>query len=175
MAAAGKQNIFEVAVVLGDPRLPDATKVDNRYSREDLEAVERLQAALDELSGYRLAYLDNHATLPADLQSLPCAFVLNLCDTGYRNVQAQELHIPAYLEMLGLPYSGAPPLAIAACYDKALVRAVAATLGIPVPEETVWRAREPAPAEEAEACRTCSSARRRRRRAESIRDRSRSP
>ncbi|MDR4484607.1 MAG: hypothetical protein R3B95_15580 [Nitrospirales bacterium] len=48
---------------------------------------------------------------------------------------AQELHIPAYLEMLGIPYTGAPPSAMVICFDKAIVRLVAQAHGIPVPCE----------------------------------------
>ena len=50
---------------------------------------------------------------------------MSFCDTGFRNVPAQELNIPAYLEMLGIPYTGAPPSAMVICFDKAIVRLVA--------------------------------------------------
>jgi D-alanine-D-alanine ligase len=50
-------------------------------------------------------------------------------------VAQHELHVPAYLELLGVPYTGAPPAAIATCYDKEIVRLVAAGHGIAVPRE----------------------------------------
>lgn len=129
----------EVTVILGDPRLPDTTKVGGHFAQEDIEAVRRLRSAFEQLSQYQFTYLNNHKTLLEELRSRTPPFVLNFCDTGYQNVQSQELHVPAYLEILGIPYSGAPPAAIAACYDKALVRAVAASLGIPVPGEAFLR------------------------------------
>jgi D-alanine-D-alanine ligase len=43
------------------------------------------------------------------------------------------------LDALGLPYTGGAPPALAACYDKGLVRAVAMTLDVPVPLETYVR------------------------------------
>jgi D-alanine-D-alanine ligase len=43
------------------------------------------------------------------------------------------------LDVLGLPYTGAGPAALAACYDKGLVRAVAQSLDVPVPLETYVR------------------------------------
>ena len=132
----------EVAVILGDPQMPDATKVGNQFSQEDLEAVQRLIVALEELAPYRFVYLSDHVTLLEELRNRRPSFILNFCDTGYRNIQKQELHVPAYLEILGIPYSGAPPAAIATCYDKSLVRAVAAPLGIPVPEEIFLRRAE---------------------------------
>ena len=61
--------------------------------------------------------------------------MVNFCDTGFRNVATQELHVPALLEMLGVPYSGASPACMAICYDKQIVRLVAAAQGIPVPRE----------------------------------------
>ena len=125
-----------VTVILGDPKLPDTSKVNNRFGPTDFEAICRLKAALQELAGYRFTYLDNHATLLSDLLANPPSFVLNLCDTGYENEALHELHIPALLEMLGIPYSGAGPICLGVCYDKALVRAVASAHGVPVPVET---------------------------------------
>lgn len=130
-------------MVLGDPGLEDRAKKRGRFGEEDLEAFERMKRALAELAGRRLRYLEDHATLLADLASAPPAFVLNFCDTGYRNRAHLELHLPAYLDLLGVPYSGAPPACLALCYDKAAVRAIAAGLGVPVPEETFLRPGEP--------------------------------
>ena len=62
--------------------------------------------------------------------------MFNLCDEGFNNDPFKELHVPAMLEALDLPYTGAGPPALAACYDKGLVRAVALTLDVPVPLET---------------------------------------
>jgi D-alanine-D-alanine ligase len=64
--------------------------------------------------------------------------VLNLCDEGYNNDAFMELHVPAVLEMLDIPYSGAGPSSLGLCYNKALVRAVAASLDVPVPLETYF-------------------------------------
>jgi len=128
----------EVAVILGDPRLPDQVKRDGRFNREDFDTRDRLKRALDELEGYTFTYLDNHASLLSDLRTAPPEFVLNLCDEGYDNNAFLELHVPAMLEMLGVPYSGAGPVCLGFCYNKSLVRAVAASLDIPVPAETFF-------------------------------------
>jgi D-alanine-D-alanine ligase len=125
-----------VTVILGDSRLPDASKINNRFGPTDFEAIQRLKAALQELASYRFTYLDNHTTLLSDLLADPPSFVLNLCDTGYRNEALHELHVPALLEMLEIPYSGAGPTCLGVCYDKALVRAVASAHGVPTPMET---------------------------------------
>jgi D-alanine-D-alanine ligase len=127
---------LKVAVLLGDPRLPYAYGVDGRFGEEERMAVERLREALDGLDGFRFAYLDDHTGLIDTLRARPPALALNLCDTGYRNVQRHELNIPALLELLDIPYTGAGPVCMSLCTDKALVRALAVAQGIPVPNET---------------------------------------
>ncbi len=128
----------EVTVLLGDPRLPDEIKRDGRFNTEDIEIVNRLKTALNELPGYSFSYLDNHSTFFNDLRNRHSTFVLNLCDEGYNNDALKELHVPALLEMLGIPYSGAGPAALGLCYNKALVRAAAESFDIPVPLESLF-------------------------------------
>lgn len=135
----GKTQQLDVTVLLGDPRLPDAVKRDGTFNPEDLETIRRLKDALSELPGYKFRYLDNHKTLERDLTELRTDLVFNLCDEGLNNDPFKELHVPALLEALGLPYTGGGPGCLAACYDKGLVRAVAMTLDVPVPLETYVR------------------------------------
>ncbi|WP_416899929.1 MAG: methyltransferase domain-containing protein [Minwuia sp.] len=131
---------LEVLVLMGDPALPDEVKRNGRFNAEDLATVAKLKDALSELDGYNFTYLDNHTNLDASLERSAAGMVLNLCDEGWNNNARFELHVPARLDLLGLPYSGAGPACLAACYDKALVRAVAASMDIPVPAETFLRA-----------------------------------
>jgi D-alanine-D-alanine ligase len=42
--------------------------------------------------------------------------------------------VPALLEVLGIPYSGAGPQCLGICYDKSLTRGLAKEMDIPVPE-----------------------------------------
>ncbi|MDH3472238.1 MAG: methyltransferase domain-containing protein [Rhodospirillales bacterium] len=126
----------EVTVLLGDPRLPDSVKLGGCFNSEDLETVAKLKAALSELPGYSFTYQNNHAALLVELRQGRPDFVLNFCDEGFNNDAFLELNIPAYLELLGVPYSGAGPASLGLCYDKSLVRAIAQDLGVPVPLET---------------------------------------
>ena len=126
----------DIAVLLGDPRLPDEIKLGGRFNDEDMVTVQKLKDALSELEGYNFRYLDNHASMLSELRADPPAFVLNFCDEGFSNDAFRELHVPAYLELLGIPYSGAGPATLGLCYDKALVRAVAASTEVPTPLET---------------------------------------
>ncbi len=135
----GKLQRLDVTVLLGDPRLPDQIKPGGVFNPEDFDTVRRLKDALAELPNYKFRYLDNHATLDRDLTDLRTDLVFNLCDEGFNNDPFKELHVPAMLDALGLPYTGGAPAALAACYDKGLVRAVAMTLDVPVPLETYVR------------------------------------
>ncbi|MGH0030880.1 MAG: methyltransferase domain-containing protein [Myxococcota bacterium] len=128
----------DVTVLLGDPTLPDPVKHGGRFNPEDLETVERMKRALSELPGFRFTYLDRHADLLERLRAAPPAFVLNLCDEGLGNDALRELHVPALLEALGVPYTGAGPACLGLCYDKAFVSAIARTLEVAVPDETLF-------------------------------------
>jgi len=128
----------DVTVILGDPRLPDPVKRNGRYNEEDLETVERLKTALHELPDYRFRLLDNHASLLAELRANRPHFVLNFCDEGFNNDAFMEMHVPALLEMLDIPYSGAGPACLSLCYNKSLVRGIAQAIDVPVPAETYF-------------------------------------
>jgi D-alanine-D-alanine ligase len=125
----------EVTVLLGDPRLADHSKREGAFHDEDFTTRDVMKAAFAGLPGYRFGYLDDHGTILEELMRSAPQFVVNFCDTGFRNVPTRELNLPAVLEMLDVPYSGAPPAAMVLAWDKAIVRAVAASLGIAVPEE----------------------------------------
>jgi D-alanine-D-alanine ligase len=137
--ARGKVQKIDVTVLLGDPRLPDDIKLGGQFNPEDMDTIRKLKSALSELPNYTFRYLDNHATMARDLDELRTDLVLNLCDEGFNNDPFKELHVPALLELRRIPYTGAAPGALAACYDKGLVRAVAMTLDVPVPLETYVR------------------------------------
>ncbi len=131
-----------IAVLLADPRLPDVTKPGGRFTADDFDQVVRLKAALAELRAYRFDYLDDHNRVLEALRTHPPELVLNFCDTGFCNDARRELELAAYLDLLGIPYTGAGPAAMVLCYDKALVRVLAAELGVPVPQEAFVGAEE---------------------------------
>ena len=128
-----------VTVLMGDPRLPDKVKLGGQFNPEDMRTIEELKSALETLERYDVSYLDNHASMMERLDETTCDFVFNLCDEGFRNDARKELHVPALLELHDIKYTGAGPQCLAACYDKALVRAVALQLDVPVPLESFSR------------------------------------
>jgi len=125
-----------VAVLLGDPSRPDPLKPYCIFDEDDYFTIDQLKNALAEQKEYRFIYLDHHATMHQELKRLTGRFdyVLNLCDEGFDNDPRKELHVPAMLEQLAIPYSGAGPQCLAFCYDKSAVRGVAKEMGIPVPK-----------------------------------------
>ncbi|MBN2274684.1 MAG: methyltransferase domain-containing protein [Bacteroidales bacterium] len=144
---AKKAGLKTVAVVMGDPERPDIIKPLNVFDRDDIETVMNLKIALGELKDYRFLYYSNHATIFNDLQKLKgrIDFVFNLCDEGFNNNPRMELHVPAMLEILGIPYTGSNPQCLTYCYDKSLIRGIAQEMGVPVarglyikPEDNVF-------------------------------------
>ncbi len=125
-----------IVVIMGDPRKPDPLKPLCVFDEDDFYTIDKLKGALGELKGYDFTYLENHDTLYNDLSRLKSKtdLVFNLCDEGYENNPRQELHVPAMLEVLGIPYTGANPQCLGFCYDKSLVRGIAKEMEIPVPE-----------------------------------------
>ena len=135
---------LRICVLTGDPRLSDPTKRDHRYNEEDFATHRAMREAFEGLPGFAFDFVDDHAALFERFSDQP-DLVINFCDTGLRNVPAQELHVPALLDMLGVPYSGAAPVCMAICYDKQIVRLVAGAQGIPVPRETCLEPDQPLP------------------------------
>ncbi|HMO15277.1 MAG TPA: methyltransferase domain-containing protein [Pirellulaceae bacterium] len=133
---AKKPRFEQVTVLLGDPGKPDACKRNGQFNPEDFTTIDKLRTALGELSQFQFSYFDNHEKLIDDLREHAPMFVLNLCDEGFRNDAFKELHIPALLDVFGIPYSGAGPTTLGLCYNKSLVRVVAKSLDVPVPLET---------------------------------------
>jgi D-alanine-D-alanine ligase len=145
-----KQKAIEVknvAVIMGDPKKPDVIKPSTVFDDDDYNTINELKIALSSLQNYRFTYVNNHNMLITDLTKLKSKidFVFNLCDEGYSNDARKELHVPALLEMLEIPYTGSNPQCLAYCYDKSLIRGIAQEMDIPVadafyikPEDNVF-------------------------------------
>ncbi|MBI1317531.1 MAG: methyltransferase domain-containing protein [Candidatus Hydrogenedens sp.] len=127
-----------VTVLLGDPGLPDIVKLGGQFNPEDIATVGRMKEALESLPGYTFNYWDDHKRLPELIREQRPEFVLNLCDEGFLNDAFKELHVPALLEVYGIPYSGAGPASLGWCYNKSFVRAVAQSIEIPAPLESYF-------------------------------------
>ncbi|MBI2167673.1 MAG: D-alanine--D-alanine ligase [Candidatus Omnitrophica bacterium] len=67
-------------------------------------------------------------------------FVFNIAE-GFSG-RSRESHLPALLEMLGVPYSGSDPVGLGLTLDKSLAKRMAISLGIPTPEFWVLETKE---------------------------------
>lgn len=131
-----KETTKTVGVLMGDPTKPDTLKPGFIFDDDDIYTIDRLKAALRDLKGYTFLYLNSHDSMIAELSRLTgkIDYVFNLCDEGFNNQARLELHVPAILEILGIPYTGGGPQCLAHCYDKSLVRGIAKEMGIAVPK-----------------------------------------
>ena len=136
--------IRRIAILTGDHHAYDETKRDGRYHEEDFVTHRAMVAAFESIEGFEFVCWNDHEQVLARLDAEPPDLVVNFCDTGFRNVPTLELNLPAFLEMRGIPYTGAPPAAMVLCYDKAIVRLVAEAHGVPVPRER-WIAADASP------------------------------
>jgi D-alanine-D-alanine ligase len=94
---------------------------------DSLETIEALEAAL-RANGHEPVRLGWGASLLSELRKVRVDGVLNIAEgVGGRGRESQ---VPALLEMLGIPCTGAPPLAIAITLDKALAKRLAQAEGI---------------------------------------------
>lgn len=73
------------------------------------------------------------AQLVADLTNLRPDVVFNATEHMYRR-RTGDLQIAALLELLRIPYTGATPAALLLCRDKAASKALAAKVGVRVPD-----------------------------------------
>jgi D-alanine-D-alanine ligase len=143
-----KPPITDMVILLGDVSLPCIGKLNNTWNKEDYETRRCLISAMEDL-GYdndAITILDNHEAFHRVLAAKKPAFVFNLCDEGFYNDALKELHVPAILDMLEIPYSGAGPNCLAYCYDKGLVNRTADSLGISTPKEVSFLGETASPA-----------------------------
>ena len=129
---------LKVSVLMGDHRQPDPVKKNGQFNPEDMETINILKRDLEKNPHFKFQYVDDHKSLLTQLLNNHSDLVLNLCDEGYNNIPTMELHVPALLELLKIPYTGSGPGCLWLCYNKANVRALAASLDVDVPTETYF-------------------------------------
>jgi len=120
------------------PALPD--DADAIAEAESGLVAQTVAEALEHL-GYRTQVLsidDDIAGAVRRLQRLAPDLVFNLCEAICGDTSL-EMAFCSLLELLRLPYTGAPPLALGLSRDKPLTKLVLASAGTPTPRFTVVR------------------------------------
>lgn len=92
------------------------------------ETIAALRAAL-EAGGHEVLLLEADETIMEQLCETQPEIVFNIAE-GLRG-ESREAHVPAICEMLGIPYTGSGPLALATCLNKARTKEVLLHHGIP--------------------------------------------
>jgi D-alanine-D-alanine ligase len=134
---ANKQTKFkQIAVLFGDPTKEDKLKPQAVFDEDDFYTIDCLKNVLAKQDGYHFIFLNEHDHLIHHLERIKnkVDYVFNLCDEGFNNEALKELHVPAILEMMRIPYTGSGPQCLAYCYDKSLIRGVAREMGVHVPQ-----------------------------------------
>lgn len=110
---------------------PTAGEPDDRFEELDSEAtVEAIEAALAK-AGHRTRRLGGGRRFLSQALEAPGDLVFNIAEG--LGTRSREAHVPAVLEMLGVPYTHSDPLTLAATLDKAVAKRLAASFGIATP------------------------------------------
>lgn len=105
------------------------------------ETVEAIAAAL-RAGGHKTTFLEGNLSLVEKLPRLKPDICFNICEGHFGD--SREAHIPAILEMLGLPYTGSRVLTLALALDKPMTKRVLAYHQLPTPSFQVFeRVNEP--------------------------------
>lgn len=132
--AAYKPMFGEITVLLEDPAYGNATHSEGEEFRVLKQALEG--------NKFKFLYYTNHREIMDYFRQRPPQFVLNLCTTGWMNDETKDFHIPALMEMLSVPYSGASPRSLIQCRDNTMLSAAAQSVGCPFPNEIFIRPSE---------------------------------
>lgn len=109
---------------------------------EEFDLPETIEALCGVLSsgGHEVFLLGGDLAVAEKIKYYRIDFVFNIAE-GFQG-RNREAHIPALLELMGVPYSGSDPLGLALTLDKSLAKRVALSLGIPTPQFWILRERK---------------------------------
>src|SRR5262245_6546670 len=120
------------------------------YNEVDISTQPAIQGVIDSAKevhntlaamGHRAALVRVDAgirTFVEALETMQPDLVFNMCES-YRESSAGEYHIAGLLELLGIPYTGSGPLALALALDKPLSKELFNARNIPTPAFAVYR------------------------------------
>jgi D-alanine-D-alanine ligase len=105
--------------------------IDERTAEHDTpETIAAIREAI-ESHGHEVVELEATPELPALLPASGIDVAFNVAE-GVEG-RARESQVPALLELLGIPYTGSDPTAIAVCLDKGLAKRLVQQAGIQTP------------------------------------------
>lgn len=132
---------FKVGILFNLPVKPiRGESVDYAAEAGVEDQVEAIRDALKRLGlEHRLFPLkDDVGSLVKALNVYKPDVVVNLCEGAFGDSHL-EMNVPCILELLGIPYTGSPPLALGLCQDKGLTKDVLIANDIPTPNYRILR------------------------------------
>jgi D-alanine-D-alanine ligase len=121
-----------------DPRFSENFAQDT-FNREDESYRASIVAALREKGhdAFEFQVREDHLE---ELQALEADLAFNLVDDGLNNDSSLEPHLPAILDVFGIPYTGGDFLSLAITLDKARTKEVLGYHGVPTPAFQIFAA-----------------------------------
>ena len=111
-----------------------AAPVDALEEYDSAETVNLLAAAIEQ-AGHEPVKLGGGREFLENILAQKVDFVFNISE-GRGTFRSREAQVPAILEMLGIPYSGADPQTLAIALDKPLTKQIVQLAGVVTPQ---WR------------------------------------
>lgn len=104
---------------------------------DSAETINLLSVAI-ESAGHQTVRLGGGRQFLNNILETNVDFVFNISE-GRGNYRGREAQVPAVLEMLGIPYSGADPQTLAIALDKPLTKQLLRSVGITTPKWHVFK------------------------------------
>lgn len=120
-----------VAFNLKKAREPEDDEPPDAQAEYDSPATVMAVAEALRQGGHQVVFLEADEFLPERIRAENPQVVFNLAE-GLRG-ESRESHVPALLEMLGIPYTGSGVLSLALCLDKPLAKVVLRESGVRTP------------------------------------------
>ncbi len=111
---------------------PEGLPEDALEEYDSLETVKGIAAAI-ETKGPSTVLLGGGRDFLTSIQKEKVDLVFNIAE-GLGNFRSREAQIPGILEMLGIPYTGSDPLALAVSLDKDITKRLVSLNGVATPK-----------------------------------------
>lgn len=143
---------IKVAVVFNEAhpefyKIPESTEKTGEFKEyfevEELTPMEEYEQMAKRLckvglDAYTLNIKDDIQLILDDIKKNKPDVIFNFVEI-YKEVARYEMNIVGLYELIGIPYTGAPPLALANCQSKALTKRILSEYGIKTPKYKVFR------------------------------------
>lgn len=112
-------------------------EVENLTPMEEYELMAK-KLRKSGLDAYTLNIKDDFLSIINEVNKNKPDVIFNFVEI-YKDIARYEMNIVGLYELLGIPYTGAPPLALANCQSKALTKRILSEYGIRTPRFKVFR------------------------------------